>query len=407
MRESVDPGLARSVGLTSTGRPGVDAVALSVIAAAILAQREGKDVSFSLNRNFYPGLARYGGKDFTYANVRRGVDHAAGLGLISTTMGKWRSNGTGRQSTFSATPALLELAGAAPRVLLRPGECIRLKDSEKRLINYADTAATRTLRRDTREWSESIAGSDVRLDAPDVEWVTEGAVSIPLATEGGGPITIATGAFELYRVFNDSSFKQGGRIYGHWCQSLSDHRRAQITIDAEPVALLDYGASHPRMLYARAGVPLDGDPYPIAGIDRDTAKVALMVVLNAASRRQGIEAMAYKFAVAEQKEATGSAVSRKKALVTPRHRKAAQSLLLALESRHAPIASTFYRGTGLACQRIEADILADVARTARREGIVTLPVHDELITPDRHAGRVRELMTSCWTKRIGTEPVIK
>ncbi|OHV17874.1 hypothetical protein BK022_02745 [Methylorubrum extorquens] len=313
--------------------------------------------------------------------------------MIELQAGFWSSDGTGRQSTFAATPMLAGLGDAAPRILFRSGANLILKDKAKLVTPYTGTAQTRRLSADLSEWTESVRASEIRVDAPDVVWVDDGAVSIPHGTKAGGPITISVGDFEFYRVFNNGAFSQGGRAYGHWSQSLPSARRAQILIDAEPVALLDYSASHPRMLYAQAGIPLDGDPYEVSGFERDVAKVGLLVVLNAASRQEGIKAMARKIAGERA--------------VIDEDRKTAKALLEALEARHAPIRGQFYRGTGLACQRIEADILADVARQARKEGIVTLPVHDELIAQARHSSRVTELMTDAWRKRLGADPAIK
>lgn len=393
MRNSIDPALMDRIGIASTGHKGADAVARSVVAAALLAHREGAATSYSRKKTFYTGMARYGGSDFGLKNVTSAVDHVAALGLVETTQGFWRSNGSGRQSTFTATDALVSAAGHAPRILNRPGELLILKDAQGDMIPYADTRQTMKLRADTMAWNESIASADIRLDAHDVQWVTDESVSIPYATKAGGPIRIDTASIALHRVYNGSRFSQGGRAYGHWCQGLPADRRAQIVIEGEPVALLDFSASHPRMLYAQAGIPMSGDPYTVAGFERDHAKVGLMVVLNAISRRQGVEAMAHKLA-------TGPSV-------TAEDRVRAKALLHALETRHKPIAAAFYRGSGLACQRIEADILASVARECRKQGVVTLPVHDEMIVADRHAGRVRELMVSEWAKVLGFEGVVK
>jgi hypothetical protein len=56
----------------------------------------------------------------------------------------------------------------------------------------------------------------------------------------------------LYRVFNNSSFKQGGRFYGAWWQSVPREYRGLIRINGKPTVELDYRAIHPRILYALA-----------------------------------------------------------------------------------------------------------------------------------------------------------
>ena len=400
MRHTIDPAFAEQIGIPTTGKRHSDTVALCGAAEAVLASYEGRSTSFSRNKNFYTGKGAID-PAFTHEHVTRGIDHLANLGLIDKTLGKY---GTGKQSTFRATQQLVETRDRAPRILRRQTDCIILKDKLKRPQPYARTADILALRRDTMDWTESVRGADIRLDDPTVNWNSDGRVEIPSVTKDGGSIFIHTGDFAFYRVFNNDSLKQGGRAYDHWCQSLPGSWRLKILIDAEPVALLDYGAAHPRMVYAMAGLsyPADRDPYTVPGIDRETAKVGFLIVLNAASRQQGVEALAGKLAG-------------ENGTITADHRHTARTILNAMEAVHEPIRPLFYKGTGLGCQYVEAMILSEVAKEARKDNIVALPIHDELIVQQRHAERVRELMTKHWHEQIRkqlkakatVDPVIK
>lgn len=90
---------------------------------------------------------------------------------------------------------------------------------------------------------------------------------------------------DLKRVFNKSKLLDlGGRFYGHY-QQLPSAQRDRILIDGEPTLELDYKAHHIRILYARAGIDLDGDPYEVEGLDRQTAKVTLLTLLNSEDLR--------------------------------------------------------------------------------------------------------------------------
>lgn len=400
MRHAIDPAFAEQIGIPTTGKRHPDAVALCAAAEAVLASYEGRSTSFSRNRNFYTGKGAID-PAFTHEYVTHGIDHLANLGLIDKTLGKY---GTGKQSTFRATQQLVETGDRAPRILRRQTDCIVQKDKWKRPEPYARTAEILVLRRDTMDWTESVRGRDIRLDDPAVSWNADGRVKIPNVTKDGASIFIHTGDFAFSRIFNNGSLKQGGRAYDHWCQSLPGSWRLKIQIDAEPVALLDYGAAHPRMVYAMAGLsyPADRDPYTVPGIDRETAKVGFLIVLNAVSRHQGVEAMAGKLAG-------------KNGTITADHRHTARTILNAMEAAHEPIRPLFYKSTGLGCQYVEAMILSEVAKEARKDNIVTLPVHDEMIVQQRHAERVRELMTKHWHEQIRkqlkakvtVDPVIK
>jgi hypothetical protein len=80
------------------------------------------------------------------------------------------------------------------------------------------------------------------------------------------------------RVFNNLSWKKGGRLYsiGENCyQRLPEAERLKMTINGEPVAEIDIKASFLTIYHALLKQPLQGtgDPYAaIAGIDRSIVK---------------------------------------------------------------------------------------------------------------------------------------
>ena len=81
------------------------------------------------------------------------------------------------------------------------------------------------------------------------------------------------------RVFNNLSWKKGGRLYssGEDCyQCWSEAERLKMTINGEPVAEIDIKASFLTIYHAMARQPLQGsgDPYAaIAEIDRSIVKL--------------------------------------------------------------------------------------------------------------------------------------
>ena len=92
----------------------------------------------------------------------------------------------------------------------------------------------------------------------------------------------------------------------------------------------DFAQLHPRLLYAELGRRLMGDAYTIRGYedDRPRVKQAWKILINAASRRRAVFALAGE-------------------LGRPQLRSAAGHTSEALEYHHWPVAAAFYIGAGL------------------------------------------------------------
>jgi hypothetical protein len=198
----------------------------------------------------------------------------------------------GLQSVFCAAPALIEALGPAPPPLAKrsPRALIQLRDKDKLPIDFRDTEQTHRMRRRSAETNEAIGGLDIEMP------VGVGDRHGDVLVIGGSCVN--TGNTALFRIFNES-FKNGGRFYGHFIQSLPKAIRAQLTIGGEPVAEPDFSAHHLRILYAIRGLPLraDEDPYIIDGWNRDLVKRAVLIIINASTLQSAIGAITQKFAI--------------------------------------------------------------------------------------------------------------
>jgi len=65
---------------------------------------------------------------------------------------------------------------------------------------------------------------------------------------------------EYRRIFNESCFSKGGRIYAPF-QQFSSKTRLKFTINNQKVAALDIKNSHIRMLYHKIGIEYKRDAY--------------------------------------------------------------------------------------------------------------------------------------------------
>jgi hypothetical protein len=118
-----------------------------------------------------------------------------------------------------------------------------------RIVKYKRTPETERLEADIRELNEFLARFDLT----------------------GGT------HYGYTRVFNNRSWKAGGRLYSpgeHSYQQMPEAERLKMTINGEPVAEIDIKASQLTIYHAMVGEPLEGssDPYASAGIERQIAK---------------------------------------------------------------------------------------------------------------------------------------
>ena len=353
-----DQSLIAKLGLWPKKAQHLDAVT-GVIGALLTAAETGQWVSYSRNRNRYSGQQRYQGPSFTYRHIIPAVDDLDRADLIEHRKAK-PSSRNGWQSRMRASPALIEQAGDSVLVH-RVRELLRLKDGGQ-LISYADTAQTIRWRRELEEVNAALA--NIEIDLPGVPRTARHFLV------SDNPILI-TPPPAIYRIFVRGTWRCGGRCYAWW-QSCPGKVRDLFRLNGEVVARPDYCALHAQLLYAKRGAKMDGDVYDVGvGFTRDQGKLAFQVALNAPDRRTAI-----------------AAIVQQTQLDWPR----ARALLEAVKSRNAHIADAFGSDMGVRLMRLDSEIILGCLQTCISEGIPSLPVHDELIVPARHASRAAEIM---------------
>ena len=253
----------------------------AILSVAIAAQRLAyPGVSYSRRKAFYVGKQRYYGPTFTHATIVQVVDQLGGLDLLEL----WTpAPGVGGlQSTFCATPHLLEAVSPSLKIVQRPRELIWLRDENRRLLDYQDNRQTNGMRRNLIQINEALEAISIRYPGYDLGRLGQ-------AFRVGKSIVYPTKV--QYRIFN-LSFRRGGRFYGGGWQCAPKVARRQITIDGEPVVEHDHPQLHPRLLYCRRGVPLNTDPYDLPGWERNTVKRAFNTLINAGFYQEALGAIA-------------------------------------------------------------------------------------------------------------------
>ena len=109
-----------------------------------------------------------------------------------------------------------------------------------------------------------------------------------------------------HRVFNNSSWDQGGRFYGGFWQQIDQILRGAIRLNDSSTVEIDFSGLHVILAYAKEGIDYwattDEDPYniPIEGIEypdhaRDVVKQLTLLAFNASDEPSLFKAFRSEF----------------------------------------------------------------------------------------------------------------
>ena len=167
---------------------------------------------------------------------------------------------------------------------------------------------------------------------------------------------------DVAAVYCRDDFGKGGRLYSgkNGYQGLKSEQRKKIKIDGKKTVELDYSAYHPHLLYAIKGIQLNNDPYSFYG-DRNTAKKALNIAINAKNEKECI------YAIME---------------ATNLNQDQTKDLMKKMNQHHAEIQEYFYSDSGVILQNIDSQLAIKIVEAMQKKGIPCLPVHDSFICPE-------------------------
>ncbi len=151
-------------------------------------------------------------------------------------------------------------------------------------------------------------------------------------------------------------------------QNIKREARKYVSIAGEPVIELDYKTLHPAILYSMVGSPMPSDCYSIDGWPRALVKVALLILINAETKRRALGALIHHDAM--------ELVAPK---ASPAAQQAARKLFNAIRALHRPIEQFFASGVGAELMNIDSKIADTVMVNLLRRGILALPVHDSFL----------------------------
>ena len=411
-----------------------------------LSAKDGyQELAVARDNNAYRSQERYGLEHVSRRIYLPLFDALVAEGLVQVRSGFHdRQTGKGFRTRLYPTQKLLEGIVWHPLYAFdKEGEPIELRDAEKLPTEYADNNFTRQARKRVNQYNRYIQAHQVdylsrtsgQLGLPCTKPPTEdgiekvaGSLGVPVLNPPSDysylfhPTHPSAGYWPqerhysdhlanchyktipylaLRRIFNQG-FNQGGRHYVGY-QNLTQAERATMRIDDEPTVELDFKALHPTMLYHRLGLTPPKDCYRIFGDDRDfalrdVAKVALLVLINAANESTAAKALASHWSQGRiRKERPTNSLS----CFLAGYGTSTSDLFRRLRSFHAPIACFLGSGEGIRLQFEDSELMADILDACVDENLPALPIHDSLVVPAARAVQAERIMQTCYQRRFG------
>ncbi len=341
-----------------------------ILTSAYLAGMVDRRVSYSRNRAWYAGRERYEGEGFTYRNVTGLVDHlvAETPWLTGLRARQGAHLTTGLQSTFTATPELMDaMSGVRTRYGLPDNGLVVLRNGDGCDVDYRDTQRTDRMRAEVLRINSHLRRQQVQIPGAQVR----GDHLVMQGTRG--EVVVTPHDAGVRRIFNRGSWTMGGRLYGWW-QAVPKSYRSQMLLDGSPVAEPDFESLHAFIVYARAGLRFEGDAYDVGGgIHRDHAKAAFVIGINAETDRAALGALVEKLGCEWGY---------------------AREVYEAVKARHAPVASSFGADEGVRLMAIDGRIATRVLLECEARAMPVLPVHDSFVAKASDEAEMGSIMTS-------------
>lgn len=299
---------------------------------------------------------------------------------------------------------------------------IVLKDKDKKPIDFPDTNHTRNLEQDIRRINasnKSVAGDGITLQiqtgtelqeeiqkrihragidmlSPDGQKHPEGAIT-KSTTKSIFECLIPIEYFQLYRVFNNGVFTQGGRHYAHF-QNLPSEYRAHFLIRGQHVTELDFSGLHTAMLYHRLNLIPPQDPYgyPKGRFERTLVKLLLNAIFNCQDKRSGIFAIIND----ELTKPKNAALLEYCECIHGGPYLALSQFYDEFTARHNALQQFFHSGVGRELQYVDSEVARQVMLHFVGIGAAILPVHDSFIVTMGHGPELRRVMQEKYQEQM-------
>ena len=347
-------------------------------------------ISIDKNRNLYK--PRYTNCSYQLL-IQNIVNSLIEMDQLEQELGVRGEKTTEIRAIGSLAQKLLALADVDIEQDLSMLETIILKDTDKVIRDYQDTDQTEQWRANLLEINEAIQDVWVDVFVTDEEFKYLRKKNKDVNEEAGEdaeeislPVSLTNKS--LKRVFNNSSWGEGGRFYGGWWQQVTERYRPFITINHSLTIECDYSSLSAEMIYAQVGAPRpQGDLYEIEALGnysiRKASKLAFQIMLNTRSRWHAVEAL-----------------KKSKALNDVEVNE--EDLIDHLLRKHSGIEERFFKRLGPQLQKQDSELAeAIMLRALRERGLLLLPIHDSFIASHSAYEYLPDLMAEVFEEKMG------
>lgn len=272
-------------------------------------------------------------------------------------------------------------------------ETIILRDEDSTDIEYEDTDFTTNTRKLLGRYNALLARTHIdihTLEEPSL-WVGSGKERKRLPIGQHNKF--------VRRIFNNSSFDEGGRFYGGWWQQCPKEMREFIFIEGSYTSEIDYSGLHLVLLYARLGVDywadVGDDPYEIAAPSwwpetmnlRGVAKRLLLIAINASCETKTYTAFRNDSPDgSNEKKLTNEQLS---------------ELLESLKLKHSRVADQLASSVGISLMKTDSDITAKIIGHFVNSDVPILAIHDSYLVPLGYEYELMDVMKNAFTEVTG------
>lgn len=262
---------------------------------------------------------------------------------------------------------------------------------KREIPDYPDNIKTVRMRKIVEQYNAFLERTHIDVDVDCMSQKDKDAILDRLLhARDTTKYSIDLSSKRVYRVFNNGSFKEGGRFYGAWWIGCPSIIRKYITINGEPTIELDYSAIHINLLYALKGVnyaSLNTDAYELKpdDPDRDLNKLILLTAYNAPSPTATAKA------VFKSTRDDGT-----KHIFNLSKHKQVTDKLDRLKEKHPLVADMIAHDKGRMLQYHDSQVMERLIESMTALNIPILTVHDSIICQSKFKDFVDERMKAIY-----------
>ena len=275
-------------------------------------------------------------------------------------------------------------------------ECLILRDENKNDIEYKDTPRIKQMRKVLHDYNLLLEKTFIDIPSLNEAYINRPPKKLWTRTADSEwkenvptRISITHDGKFTTRIFNNSSWEDGGRFYGGFWQRVGSKYRSQIYLNHKSTVEVDYSALHVVLAYARKNINYwsntEADPYsiPIHGINdpevcRSIAKLFFLMAFNAPTETKAFKAFRNEWDYSEfRHNFTDEKLS---------------EILKTIKERHPAISDLICTGAGVQLQYIDSQILEYIVKDFVAADTPILCVHDSLIVQFGDEDRLEKLM---------------